>query len=431
MSTPAPDMAHSRPALSRPAKVAGWLLVIVAGITFGALAFEAVVRVAVPVSDFFYEFDPHVGLKGIPNKHGRAVKRGIFDTPVAINSHGFRDREHGYDKPTGTRRIVLLGDSFIEALQVPFEQSVTPLLEENLRPATGPVELINLGLSGFGTGREYLMLREYGLRYHPDLVVLFFVGNDISDNSRRLQGKPFIPYPLPGPDGGLTRDAAGQPQFSSFADRTSRLGGLATALRNHSKGYRAVREAIDTSAPLHGLLYRAGFMSTPPEQVNRPDSSNFGYYEIYRPTPTPVWAEAWGVTEGMLVATRDLAASHGARFVVILVPAAWEVYPQLWEDVRGRVPAMREVALDLELPSRRLGAFLSAHDIPYVSLLSEFRARAGTLPPLYVRHDAHWTAEGHRLAATLLTGDVRRVLQSGSGRVAHIDTTSHAKGAHP
>jgi len=410
--------------------VAKFLVVVAVttiGIGFGALAFEAVVRAAVPVSDFFYEFDPYVGLKGIPNKHGRAVKRGIFDTPVDINSHGFRDREHAWEKPVGTRRVVLLGDSFIEALQVPFERSLTPLLEQKLRQeGAGEVEFINLGLSGFGTAREYLMLREYGLRYRPDLVVMFFVGNDISDNSRRLQGKPFLPYPVPGPDGGVARDAQGRPEFSPFADRTSSLGSVAAFLRNHSKSYRALREAIDSSPGLNGLLFRARLMSTPPEQVNRPGGTFFGYYEIYRLEPTPVWREAWALTESMMLATRDLAASHGARFAVVLVPSAWEVYPEFWDGILTKVPAMREVPMDLTLPSRRLGAFLAAHDIPYVSLLSEFRARSRQLPALYVAGDAHWTAEGHRLAADLLADDITSALK-GSGRVARIDTKTRDK----
>ena len=396
----------------RIAKTLLGLVVAVVGVLFGALALEMAVRAAVPVSDFFYEFDPYVGLKGVPNKHGRAVKRGIFDTAVVMNSHGFRDREHAYQKVPGTRRVALLGDSFIEALQVPLESSVTPLLEAKIRERVAGVELINLGLSGFGTGREYLMLREYGLRYEPDLVVMFFVGNDISDNSRRLHGKPFLPYPVPAPDGSLARDANGQPRFSAFADTTSRLGPVASYLRVHSKGYRALREAIDSSSAVNGLLYRLGLMSTPPEQVNRPSASNFGFYEIYRLNPTPAWAEAWSLTEGMLVATRDLAASRGAHFAVVLVPSAWEVYPDVWEKIKTTVPGMADVPMDLTLPSRRLGKFLAAHDIPYVSLLDDFRARAGTSPALYVVGDAHWTAAGHRLASELLADRVADLIPS-------------------
>src|SRR5262249_42622709 len=149
-------------------------LLIVCAVGFAALAFEAGVRLFLPVSDFFWQWDPVVGVKLIPGKHGRSVKRGVFDTAIQVNSHGYRDREHPYQRPADTTRIVLLGDSFIEALQVPFAQSVTALLEGQLRASGVNAELINLGVSGYGTALEYLTFREYGVAYDPALVVLFF-----------------------------------------------------------------------------------------------------------------------------------------------------------------------------------------------------------------------------------------------------------------
>jgi hypothetical protein len=63
-------------------------------------------------------------MKLIPGKRGQAVQRGIFSTEIEVNSAGFRDREHSIEKQAGTRRVVLLGDSFLEAIQVPFDRSM-------------------------------------------------------------------------------------------------------------------------------------------------------------------------------------------------------------------------------------------------------------------------------------------------------------------
>src|SRR5262249_45412558 len=98
------------------------------GLGIAALVLELAVRIFVPVSDFFCETDPVLGVKLIPNKHGRSVKPGLFDVPIEINSHGFRDREHSYDKPADIKRILILGDSYVEALQIPLDRSVTVLL---------------------------------------------------------------------------------------------------------------------------------------------------------------------------------------------------------------------------------------------------------------------------------------------------------------
>jgi hypothetical protein len=108
------------------------------------------------------------------------------------------------------------------------------------------------------------------------------------------------------------------------------------------------------------------------------------------------------VTQELILATRKVAVSNGSKFLVVLIPAAWEVYAQDWEAVLKRLPAMRNASLDLERPSKRLSAFLAANDVPFVNLLPEFRSAASDSPPLYVKHDAHWTFEGHRLATKML-----------------------------
>jgi lysophospholipase L1-like esterase len=400
----------SKSSLSLSKRLIAVCLLLGMGLVLGAVLLEVSVRMFFPVSDFFWQWDSAIGMKLIPGKRGRAIQRGIFDTQIDVNSVGFRDREHAVEKPAGTRRVVLLGDSFLEAIQVPFEGSITPQLESRLRARTGPTELINLGVSGTGTAREYLALREYGLRYKPDLVLMFFVGNDVSDNSRRLQGLPYIPYPRITADGDLARDESGRPQFTPFADQTSNLSAVTAVFRNHSKAYRFLREAVDNSPGLNRLLYKLRLVSTPPETVNAPASDNFGFYEIYRVEPKPAWAEAWHLTEQMMLAARDLAAANQAKFGVVLIPAFWEVDSQRWNEALTQLPAMRKTRLDLELPSRRLTNFLKAHDVPVFDLLPEFRAHAAGSPPLYLRSDAHWTVNGHKLAADLLADPVAALL---------------------
>lgn len=73
---------------------------------------------------------------------------------VSINSKGLRDVEHNCEKEEGIFRIVVLGDSFMEAYQVPLEQSFPRLLEKNLnKRSSKKVEVINLGVGGHGTAR--------------------------------------------------------------------------------------------------------------------------------------------------------------------------------------------------------------------------------------------------------------------------------------
>src|SRR5919108_5792949 len=136
-------------------------------------------------SNYYYEPNKYIGWKGIPGFQGDYV-RGRVVQYVRMNSHGFRDKERTYEKKEGTFRILALGDSYTEGVQVSLEQTFPYILEERLNSEKSGVrfEVLNLGVSGFGTAQEYLTLKHYGLEYKPDLVILnFFIGNDVRDNS--------------------------------------------------------------------------------------------------------------------------------------------------------------------------------------------------------------------------------------------------------
>src|SRR6202166_1627846 len=99
----------------------------------------------------------------------------FYDYLGASNSLGFRDREHAVAKPEGVYRIVVLGDSIAAGLHVERNEDVFPPILERLLVQGGlRGEVINLAVSGYNTQQQVEMLREKGLRYHPDLVVVAY-----------------------------------------------------------------------------------------------------------------------------------------------------------------------------------------------------------------------------------------------------------------
>src|SRR5262245_18920925 len=100
--------------LSRSKRFAMLTLLTLIGLGLGACLLEVTVRLFFPTTDFLWQWDSRTGMKLVPGMRGRSVKRGAFDVRVSVNSAGFRDREHSIDKPADTKRIVLLGDSFVE-----------------------------------------------------------------------------------------------------------------------------------------------------------------------------------------------------------------------------------------------------------------------------------------------------------------------------
>lgn len=144
--------------------------------------------------------DRYRGVALRPNAEGWWREEG--NAYVRINSSGLRDREHAKQKPANTFRIAVLGDSFAEARQVPIEDTFWAILEKKLQGCPGvagkQVEVLNFGVSGYGTAQELITLRREVWDYSPDLVLLAVtLGNDIRDNSRTLSQdgpRPFFVY---------------------------------------------------------------------------------------------------------------------------------------------------------------------------------------------------------------------------------------------
>lgn len=101
----------------------------------------------------------------------------VFDGKVLnTNSKGLRGRtEYEYRRQPGKRRIVILGDSFTFGTDVSDEETYASILG-SLLPNT---EVLNLSVHAYGHDQMLLYLKEEGVKYQPDVVLLGFVWLDI------------------------------------------------------------------------------------------------------------------------------------------------------------------------------------------------------------------------------------------------------------
>jgi GDSL-like Lipase/Acylhydrolase family len=99
------------------------------------------------------------------------------------NARGFRDdKDYKYEKPAGQRRILVLGDSHTQGYEVRQSSTFAKVLERRLRHKGLDAQVLNTGISGFGTAEELMFLEHEGMKYHPDMVVVAFYGNDFDDS---------------------------------------------------------------------------------------------------------------------------------------------------------------------------------------------------------------------------------------------------------
>jgi hypothetical protein len=167
------------------------LYIFVANIVaFGLLlvAIEFIVQIYAHFHPSYYvlflEPDREVGWKQSPGLRwtwaGQYWFAREFSVPVQTNSQGFRDVERNVFKPQGVLRVALLGDSFLEAVQVPFDKTAGHLLEQRLnaggeegREQRKEYEVLNFAISNYGVGQYLLVWEQYAAKFRPDYVFIF------------------------------------------------------------------------------------------------------------------------------------------------------------------------------------------------------------------------------------------------------------------
>ncbi len=130
-------------------------------------------------------YDEMLGWRGRPNGSGVYVRK-IDNIRVHFhyNNLGFRDEDIA-PKPPNARRILMLGDSFIESLEVEYSKTFPVLLERYVKERAPDWEVAVVGSQGYSTSQELLAFRKYQDVISPDMVLLcFYCGNDFEDNLR-------------------------------------------------------------------------------------------------------------------------------------------------------------------------------------------------------------------------------------------------------
>ena len=175
------------------------------------------------------------GIRGnIPNAVYRQVTPEA-DVEMRINGQGMRaDRDFTLEKPAGTCRIGLLGDSYFMGYEAHYEDTIGHLLEVRLGERGYNVEVLNFSVSGFSTEESMHEFEKRAINYDPDILIMQFGSGDFGDNMRpRLYrlNENGDPEPTGGqylPGVGI-RDTLMQYSFYRF-------------LINHSHFYSGVRE---------------------------------------------------------------------------------------------------------------------------------------------------------------------------------------------
>ena len=102
--------------------------------------------------------------------------------PITTNSDGFRGKAVLINNDPQSRRIVGIGDSLMFGWGVRDEETYLSILSELLNSnfPEASWEIINMAVPGYNTVMEVETLKEKGLQYKPDIVIIHYFWNDFS-----------------------------------------------------------------------------------------------------------------------------------------------------------------------------------------------------------------------------------------------------------
>lgn len=341
---------------------------------------------------------------GAQREFVRSPANGGERIRFSINSQGFRGPELA---PARTApRVLVYGDSFVQAEFSPDAETFTARLEERLSRRLGRrLEVVNAGVAGYGPDQELRRMQRELPALRPDLVVVaLYAGNDFGDLMRNKL------YRLSA-DGSLAdnpavslhasysrRMALGQQESILKKLGRDAVAGLRRraappladspeARRSRTEQWREQMEAEYVQFVVQGDNVVRELLSDPYNaDVSLTPESDSARYKV-------------ALMRAVLAQIGATAAASGVPLAIVLIPSPIDAADEhdSGEVDRTRYPAYRRGAL-----TDILAELCRAHALPVLNLFGPFweqRARA-----LYFRGgDDHWNAGGQDYAAELLT----------------------------
>ena len=395
--------------IRRALRLVGWnVLFLVAGLALIGVVGEMYFRLRAPFleNDAPRAWFPTTGRIFAPNAEVRWTNRLDFWTESRTNSLGFLDREPiGIERAAASCHIAMIGDSYVEALQVHIADKFHVRLEELAAEELRHLDITTSAFGILGTGQvnQLAYYDEFARAFQPALLVLVFVDNDFMENAPILYGLYYGMDPDRLTAVSATRGADGtitlRPPHPPSAE--SRLAAMAST---SPPWYTRVTDRLSDMSPLARWLEiktEAWFPDTDPELIDwvallsRRSPRYAALFDGWRPTTRgdiwtfpnardlpPVYEDALDFTAFALDQFRERAARDGAALVILS---------------SHRIGTRGDLAFD------RLTALAEPRGIPVIDY-NDYVLRQGAEP----RRDAawennwHWNIAGHRWAAEAL-----------------------------
>jgi hypothetical protein len=307
-----------------------------------------------------------------------------------------------------TQRVVVIGDSQVQARQVPRDRNLAYLLQQLLKQASPDWAVLGLGSYG-ASPAYYFEVAQYAQRYFQprEAIVCVSMGTDIQESSRTLNHNltPYVYYDLD-EHGQLVIDPISV-EHRAFWLQELELGErpfywwLPTLIKSHCmtlQSWLSVRDALNRRRL---AAERLALVRGAVKDATARDFAELGL----DPTPfavqqSPEVKRAMQVMERELERCKEICDRCGIQLRVVTIP----VFPSVfYETQHGHDWTTRIGDYDYLGPERELAAWAAEKQIPFLSLGTLIQSKkldVGEIRSLYFSHGTgHLTEKGHRFCA--------------------------------
>jgi lysophospholipase L1-like esterase len=234
-----------------------------------------------------------------------------------------RDEEFPEKKSGTEKRILFLGDSFIEGMGVAFEDTMVKQSQELLKKVftDSDIRTINAGVSAYSPLLENLYLQHRGINLDPDLVVVNVFMNDFNDDRSYLQ-KAHV-----GPDGQVE---------SVYVELKQHLPAwLVRYLDGRSFSYHVFKQQERKLWKLKGKFVAWIRREPPPEYAKSgvefsPGNPDRDPFAITRDISQETFEELFRPTATILLQMKQYLDQRGIPLIIVVIPAGHQVGSNQW-----------------------------------------------------------------------------------------------------
>ncbi|MEO0562318.1 MAG: hypothetical protein AAF125_09390 [Chloroflexota bacterium] len=301
---------------------------------------------------------------------------------IRYNNFGMHDQVTSFENPNDLYRILIIGDSYPQGLQVPLEQGFPAILEDWLNDSGVCCEVINLSIDTIGTDRMLMLYALVGHRFEADLVLLVtYVGNDIQNNSielAALRNEGYQPRPF------FKLDEVGNLRLHNWQGEFPMTDSQAESWLRRA----TVSSPYDIVPPdTPAILSEDPYILEYPVQLG-----------LYLPEDDN-WREAWAISEAILGQFADLVEAEGSDFGVVVIPDRRTVHAADYNETIAQYPFLGAFDADISV-DRTLTA------VPVGVPVYDARQALGPIEiaggRAYLPLDGHLSPEGHQALASAL-----------------------------